>query len=105
MASKVSRLIAIEMRNRGLTEIAIVGDRRDLVRLAHAVWRPDAVLAWGEPYDSPLWDGRRDGFAYVCRNYTCETPQDTPEGFFKQITGRDLPPAALDDLRARMQDR
>ena len=33
----------------------------------HTIWRPDTVLAWGEPYDSPLWDGRRDGFAYVCR--------------------------------------
>jgi uncharacterized protein len=87
-------LTAMEMRVRGITEIAIVGDRTDLVRLAHAVWRPDAVLAWGEPYDSPLWEQRTDGFAYICRNYTCEAPQNTREGFFKQLTGRDLPGVA-----------
>jgi uncharacterized protein len=87
-------LTAMEMRVRGITEIAIVGDRPDLVRLAHAVWRPDAVLAWGEPYDSPLWEQRTDGFAYICRNYACEAPQNTREGFFKQLTGRDLPGVA-----------
>ena len=52
-----------------------------MVRLAHSIWRPDTVLAWGEPYDSPLWEGRTDGFAYVCRDYACQTPQDTVEGF------------------------
>ena len=40
---------------------------------------PNAVLAWGEPYDSPLWYGRRDGLAYVCRDYHCEAPVDTVE--------------------------
>jgi uncharacterized protein len=92
-------LVGVEMRHRGLTEVAVVGERPDLVRLMHAVWRPDAVLAWGEPYDSPLWEGRRDGFAYVCRNFACEEPQDTPEGLFRQLTGRELPVAAMDDLR------
>jgi uncharacterized protein len=92
-------LVAVEMRHRGLTEVAVVGERPDLVRLMHAVWRPDSVLAWGEPFDSPLWEGRRDGFAYVCRNYACEEPQDTPEGLFRQLTGRELPVAAMDDLR------
>jgi uncharacterized protein len=105
-AAVSNALIAIEMRTRGLTEIAIVGDRPDLVRLAHAVWRPDAVLAWGEPYASPLWEQRREGFAYICRNYTCETPQDTPAGFFKQLTGRDLPttPVGSDSPATEMDD-
>jgi uncharacterized protein len=97
-AAVSNALVATEMRHRGITEIAIVGDRPDLVRLIHAVWRPDAVLAWGEPYESPLWDGRRDGFAYVCRNFACEEPQATAEGLFRQLTGRDLPAAAMDDL-------
>jgi uncharacterized protein YyaL (SSP411 family) len=86
------------MRQRGLTEVAIVGDRPDLVRLARAVWRPDVVLAWGEPYESPLWEGRPEGFAYVCRDYACQAPQDTAEGFFRLYTGKDLPPGALERL-------
>ncbi len=52
-------LSAIETRHRGLVELAIVGDAPDLVRVAHLLWRPDLVLAWGEPYDSPLWEGTR----------------------------------------------
>ena len=52
-------LLAVDLRRRGLTEVAIVGDRPDMVRLAHSIWRPDMVLAWGEPYESPLWDGPR----------------------------------------------
>jgi len=81
-------MVATDLRRRGLTEVVIVGDRPDLVRLAQSVWRPDTVLAWGEPYDSPLWHERGDGFGYVCRNYTCELPQDTLQGFAEKLTGR-----------------
>ncbi len=81
-------LLAVDLRQRGITEVAVVGDRADLVRVAHSVWRPDTVLAWGEPYDSPLWEGRADGFAYVCRDYACQIPQDTVEGFVAALTGR-----------------
>jgi hypothetical protein len=58
------------------------------VRLAKSVWRPDTVLAWGEPYDSPLWNEREEGFGYVCRNHACELPQDTLQGFAESLTGR-----------------
>jgi hypothetical protein len=84
-------LLGIETRSRGVTEVAIVGDRPDLVRLVHSLFRPDVVLAWGEPFDSPLWRERTDGMAYVCRDYACEAPQETAEGFFRQLTGHDLP--------------
>jgi uncharacterized protein YyaL (SSP411 family) len=52
----------------------ITGDRPDLVAVIHRHWLPTAVLAWGEPYESPLWQSRPDGFAYVCRNFACELP-------------------------------
>ena len=81
-------LVATDLRRRGLTEVVVVGDRPDLVRLAQSVWRPDTVLAWGEAYDSPLWNERAEGFGYVCRNYACELPQDTLQGFAEKLTGR-----------------
>ena len=80
--------VAADLRLRGLTEVAVVGDRPDLVRLAQTLWRPDTVLAWGEPYDSPLWQERSDGFGYVCRNYSCEAPQETVQGFAETLAGR-----------------
>ena len=67
-------LCALDLHAAGTTEIVITGDRRDLVNVVHEAWLPNAVLAWGEPYDSPLWTQRPDGAAYVCRGYVCEAP-------------------------------
>ena len=71
-------LQAVDMHAGGLDEIVVVGDRPDLVAEAQTRYRPNSVLAWGEPYPSPLWTGRQPGFAYVCRQYTCQTPATTP---------------------------
>jgi uncharacterized protein YyaL (SSP411 family) len=84
-------LLALETRLRGLVEVAVAGDAPDLVRVAQLLWRPDVVLAWGEPYDSPLWEGRRDGHAYVCRDHVCQQPVSTPEELFQQLTGQPVP--------------
>jgi uncharacterized protein YyaL (SSP411 family) len=84
-------LLALELRHRGLVEIVIVGDEGSLVHVAQTIWRPDVVLAWGEPYDSPLWDLREPGYAYVCRDAVCELPVSTPEALYERITGRPLP--------------
>ena len=63
----------------------MAGDRPELVRAVQSRFLPDAVLAWGERYDSPLWEGREDGRAYVCRDYACQAPQDTVEGLRAQL--------------------
>jgi uncharacterized protein YyaL (SSP411 family) len=73
-------LAALVLRTRGIKEVAVVGDRPDLLTVVRERWRPDVVLAWGEPYPSPLWESRRDGLAYVCEHFTCQAPQDTPDG-------------------------
>jgi uncharacterized protein YyaL (SSP411 family) len=54
----------------------------------HRSYLPNAVLAWGEPYPSPLWEGRRDGLAYVCRHYACQAPTSTVEDLEGQLTAR-----------------
>jgi len=73
-------IAAADLEAAGITELAIVGDRPDLVEVVREAWRPHVVLAWGEPYPSPLWQQRSPGHAYVCRNYTCQSPVDSPEG-------------------------
>jgi uncharacterized protein YyaL (SSP411 family) len=70
---------ALDLWNSGTTEVAVVGDRPDLVRAVAERYRPNTVLAWGEPYPSPLWDDRDAGSdgagqAYVCRNFACQRP-------------------------------
>jgi uncharacterized protein YyaL (SSP411 family) len=79
-------MAAVDLTATGVSEIAIVGDRPDLVRAVHSRWLPNAVLAWGKPYDSPLWEHRADGFAYVCQHYTCQTPADTVELLLTQLS-------------------
>ncbi len=78
-------LAAADLLATGTTEIAIVGDAPDLVATVQSRYLPNAVLAWGEPYDSPLWDQRDPGHAYVCRNYTCQLPVTDPAALLAQL--------------------
>jgi uncharacterized protein YyaL (SSP411 family) len=55
-------------------EVVVTGDRPDLVAAVQRRYLPGAVLAWGEPTDSPLWAEREDGRAYVCEAYACRLP-------------------------------
>ncbi|MGZ4806310.1 MAG: thioredoxin domain-containing protein, partial [Ilumatobacteraceae bacterium] len=80
-------LVALDLVGRGITEIAIIGERPDLVRAVRARWLPNSVLAWGKPYDSPLWKDRADGLAYVCRNYVCQLPVDSVDDLVAQLDG------------------
>ncbi len=67
-------LASVDLRERGITEIVVTGSRPGLVDAVRHQWLPRSVLAWGEPYESPLWTERPDGYAYLCRDYTCELP-------------------------------
>ena len=68
----------------------MVGDRPDLVRAVAERYRPNTVLTWGEPYASPLWDGRDAGpdgagQAYVCRNFACQRPVASVDDLATQL--------------------
>ena len=64
----------------GATEVVVTGHRPDLVAAAVRPYRPDRVVAWGERFPGPLWEGRdEDGVAYVCRSYACARPVSTQE--------------------------
>jgi uncharacterized protein YyaL (SSP411 family) len=76
---------AVDMLYAPITEVAVVGDRPELVRAVQARYLPNAVLAWGEPYRSPLFEGRAEGFAYVCRNYACQRPTGDVEELLAQL--------------------
>jgi uncharacterized protein len=77
---------AVDLAARGIDEIVVTGDRPDLVAVVRSTWRPRAVVAWGERFESPLWEGRPDdGRAYVCRNFVCDLPVDTPDALTAQL--------------------
>ena len=78
-------LAAVDLVARGTTEVVVAGDRPDLVAVARQRYRPDTVLAWGERYESPLWEGREGGRAYVCRRFTCRLPSTTPEALLAEL--------------------
>ncbi len=72
----------------GTTEVVIPGRGAEAMALVHAyraAWRPLAVLAWGEAYDSPLWTGRSETNAYVCRNFVCDMPVQTTEALTARL--------------------
>ena len=78
-------LAAVDMAVSGIAEVVVAGERPDLVGALRARFLPNAVLAWGEPYDSPLWEGRDPGRAYVCRDFACHLPAATVEDLLAQL--------------------
>jgi uncharacterized protein YyaL (SSP411 family) len=80
-------LAAVDVVAAGVTEIAVVGDVPELVRAVQRRYLPNAVLAWGEPYPSPLFEDRKDGMAYVCRDYACQAPVSDVDSLLAQLTG------------------
>ncbi len=78
-------LAALDLHHSGSTEIVIAGGRPDLVAAVHRRYLPNAVLAWGERFDSPLWEGREDGRAYVCQHYACQLPADDVDTLLAQL--------------------
>ena len=78
-------LAAVDLAVNGIDEVVVAGDRPDLVAVVRSRFLPGAVLAWGERYPSPLWEGRDDGRAYVCRNYACRLPAEDPEALVAQL--------------------
>jgi uncharacterized protein YyaL (SSP411 family) len=69
----------------GRQEIVVTGDRPDLVAEVRRAWLPRAVVAWGEPDDSPLFAGRPDGAAFVCRGFSCNAPADDAAALAAQL--------------------
>jgi len=65
---------AFELSAVGTTEVVIPGDNREFVREYCSTWRPWAVIVHGTPMNGPLWEGRTEGNAYVCRGNVCLAP-------------------------------
>jgi len=81
-------LAALDLHHAGSTEVVVAGDRPDLVGALRGRWLPTAVVAWGERSASPLWEGRDDRRAYVCRHYACGLPASTVEELEAQLPAR-----------------
>ncbi len=82
-------LLSLHTYHVGITQIVITGDRPDLLAHVRSSWRPTAVLAWGQTYDSPLWQHRTPHLAYVCRDYSCNTPSNTVDDLRTALTTTD----------------
>ncbi len=65
----------------------VPGDAEDLLDVVRARYLPNAVLAWGEEQDSPLWEGRQRGKAYVCTEFACNEPVSSPAALAGQLDG------------------
>jgi uncharacterized protein YyaL (SSP411 family) len=69
----------------GVTEVVICGDRPELVDALRGRWLPTTVIAWGERYDSPVWQERKEGLAYVCREWSCLAPSTDPQSLVDSL--------------------
>ncbi len=82
-----SALAASALVGDGITEVVLGGDRPDLLAEVRARYEPNQVVAWGERTGSPLWEGRHDPVAYVCRRFACQAPAATVEELQERLDG------------------
>ncbi|HEX5266696.1 MAG TPA: thioredoxin domain-containing protein [Acidimicrobiales bacterium] len=80
-------LAALDLMASGAVEIVVTGERPDLLAELRPRHLPTAVLAWGEPSGGPLWESRAEGFAYVCRDYSCLAPAASPPELADRLAG------------------
>jgi uncharacterized protein YyaL (SSP411 family) len=78
---------ALDLHASGPVEIVVAGERPDLLAELRPRHLPTAVLAWGEPSGGPLWESRADGFAYVCRDYSCLAPAASAPELADRLAG------------------
>jgi len=71
-------LNAVHLRHVGITEVVITGSRNDLKNEFYKRWLPTTVIAWGEPYESSLFEHRNPDLAYVCKQHACMAPSTSP---------------------------
>lgn len=88
-------LAGLDLVHRGIDEVVVAGEAPDLLAVVRATWRPGVVLLWGQPGDSPLWEGRRPGVdaaaeprAYVCHGQVCDLPAHDAAELTAQLTTR-----------------
>ena len=78
-------LCALDLLTAGPVEVVVPGTLGTYGAVLRCAWRPHVVLAWGEPGSGSLWDGRRIGEAYVCRDRVCLTPARNAEELARQL--------------------
>ena len=78
--------MVMHVHQAGLIEVVVPGRGDEFVAVMKEAWRPHVVLARGEPLDSPLWKGRTEGRAYVCRDMVCQLPATTADELREMLT-------------------
>ena len=82
---------AAETSRTGVTEVVVTGDRPDLLKVCRESYLPGAVIGWGKPFSSPLWEGRdgpdTEGMAFVCVEYACKAPSREVAELAAQLGG------------------
>ena len=75
----------------GTMEVVLPGPAGEFLHEFRQQWRPHSVVAWGKPFDSPVWTDRVPGSAYVCRDHQCMLPATTVDQFRQSLAtnGRD----------------
>ncbi len=79
---------AAELVSLGTVDVAVTGERPDLVAAAAARFEPRVVLVWqqaGEHDELPLLAGRPAGAAYVCRFGQCRLPAHSVEELTREL--------------------
>lgn len=71
--------------NLGTIELVIPENSANLVAEARSRYLANLVFSHGGSSTDPLWKSRKPGLAYLCREFTCEAPTDSPMQLAAQL--------------------
>ncbi len=71
-------LLTMPVLTSDAAEIVIPGQNSALLDTIRGKWLPNSVLAHGQAFDSPLWQARNEGLAYLCKGFACLEPISIP---------------------------
>ncbi len=69
----------------GSAELVIPGQTQELLDVARRTYLPNLFVLYGRPASGPAFEGREEGKAYLCRDYTCLSPASSAAELAAQI--------------------
>ncbi len=78
-------LNVVAMNHFGITQVVIPDQSTELFSIVDKSYAPRVVNARGETGDSSLWQGREKGKSYVCHDFVCDLPAQTPAELSAQL--------------------
>ncbi|CAG4903619.1 unnamed protein product, partial [Acidithrix sp. C25] len=69
----------------GIGQLVVVGTQDELLASVRSQYIPNLYITYGSGGIGPLWEGKVDSYAYLCKDFTCSAPTNDPKSLAEQL--------------------